>query len=822
MDPPETQAPENNTANQSATVNLLQQIVDVLQASTIAEERGKDVRSKFWAAYKKVSTEYDDSMLERCRSNMDILLTFAGLFSGVNTAFIMAMQPNPLDTTNALLVLLIQVALHGPSAAQSTTLSSSTNYSSIFWMQTLAYMSLTLSLLAAFGAVMGKQWLNFYKTRSYGGGTLEERCKQRHDRYEGLEIWWFEGMLQTFSDLLKASLFLFGVSLAGWMWTLQRTISILIISMTAFGFACYVVAILASVIYPKCPFQTRLSLVIRRAIFYPNPQPKEQPQEDSTVSAMDWMLKTSTYPDTVKAALDLLSVMPFRSNAVKVKSLCESVLHMFEDCFSLEGNPISEDARAYGAALINFSMKYSQAMDVLRDTTRGWGFWKLWHTVYLSQAVGTCQKLYGQMTPDVSDPWLLKQNIRTAMCMVVPDDIEWIWGTEFKQGHDQQKADLFKGITKRFIRDKEFDAAGDAFILLTGFKDLSPSDLIPFLKDGSSHGGKLLHGALHGARTAFNSPAITCDSTFRNAVLMAICPTNDKDNQFTDPKQLLDFTEWPKTHRLAGSPLPDIQRMLLLVLRTPFLSNPAEYILFCDILMQYLHSNKPRDSKRVALRRACRLRHDLAKIEDEGVDPNIRNMVLSKLYPALRNVVRADWFDRNDYLRLIFVLASSPAWLPRLSNNGHITWCINIIPELQKSPDPYSFYPAGILLRIQLLHQEQAAPQLSAITSDEWWKMMKMAWHAARYDYPPVLADIVEIFEALVRGTETYMPYDKSELQYFLGDLDRANDQLGGQKLRTGEKAKYAVERLKREVYRRLQAPSPGPVLVGQSFEPAG
>jgi len=57
-------------------LHLIQQIVEVLQTSTIAEERGKDVPSKFWAAYKKVSGEYDDNMLERCNGNMDIVLIF--------------------------------------------------------------------------------------------------------------------------------------------------------------------------------------------------------------------------------------------------------------------------------------------------------------------------------------------------------------------------------------------------------------------------------------------------------------------------------------------------------------------------------------------------------------------------------------------------------------------------------------------------------------------------------------------------------------------------------------------------------------------------
>lgn len=60
----------------SSMVGLLQQIVDILQTSTIAEERGKDIRSKFWAAYKKVSGEYDNDMLERCNGNMDIVLIF--------------------------------------------------------------------------------------------------------------------------------------------------------------------------------------------------------------------------------------------------------------------------------------------------------------------------------------------------------------------------------------------------------------------------------------------------------------------------------------------------------------------------------------------------------------------------------------------------------------------------------------------------------------------------------------------------------------------------------------------------------------------------
>ncbi|KAJ8590081.1 hypothetical protein M405DRAFT_711786, partial [Rhizopogon salebrosus TDB-379] len=111
------------------------------------------------ATYKKVSNEYDDDFLERANDDMAIILTFAGLFSAVNSTFIVGMQPNPGDTTNALMVQLIKIAVDGSSVVNLSDLSSSTGYSSsTAWMQALAYASLSFSVLAAFGAVMGKQW----------------------------------------------------------------------------------------------------------------------------------------------------------------------------------------------------------------------------------------------------------------------------------------------------------------------------------------------------------------------------------------------------------------------------------------------------------------------------------------------------------------------------------------------------------------------------------------------------------------------------------------------------------------------------------------
>ncbi|KAG1720502.1 uncharacterized protein EDB91DRAFT_1064825, partial [Suillus paluster] len=138
----------------------MNETLDVLRGSTIAQEHGKDAESKFWVTYKKISNEYDDDFLERAHNDMGMILTFAGLFSVVTSTFIIGMQPNPGDTTNDLLLHLIQITAYGPNSVPDiSSLSSSTGYSSsTVWIQTLAYASLAFSVLAAFGAVMGKQW----------------------------------------------------------------------------------------------------------------------------------------------------------------------------------------------------------------------------------------------------------------------------------------------------------------------------------------------------------------------------------------------------------------------------------------------------------------------------------------------------------------------------------------------------------------------------------------------------------------------------------------------------------------------------------------
>lgn len=168
------------------------------------------------------------------------------------------MNPNPSDTTNVLLTQLIVANSGSPTASDPIMLPQTEA-----WAQPLAYASFSLSLLAAFGAVLGKQWLSHYKSNRFGHGSLEERCAKRQDKFHGLQAWYLDAMLQSFPVLLQISLFIFAVALSAYVWTQQAASSRIVIAVTASGVLLYSFLVYASLRSPDCPFQTPASAIIR-------------------------------------------------------------------------------------------------------------------------------------------------------------------------------------------------------------------------------------------------------------------------------------------------------------------------------------------------------------------------------------------------------------------------------------------------------------------------------------------------------------------------------------------------------------------------------
>ncbi|KAH7925463.1 hypothetical protein BV22DRAFT_1011220, partial [Leucogyrophana mollusca] len=51
-----------------------------------------DIKSRFWATYKREAEDCYSAFLDKYKDGMDIILIFSGLFSGVSTIFITFMQ----------------------------------------------------------------------------------------------------------------------------------------------------------------------------------------------------------------------------------------------------------------------------------------------------------------------------------------------------------------------------------------------------------------------------------------------------------------------------------------------------------------------------------------------------------------------------------------------------------------------------------------------------------------------------------------------------------------------------------------------------------
>ncbi|KIO25997.1 hypothetical protein M407DRAFT_243880, partial [Tulasnella calospora MUT 4182] len=129
----------------------------------------------------------DDDMVKSLKAQLDGILIYAGLFVGVNSAFLALTLPemtaNPADDTNALLLQLVTGGNRNITSADDLPSASFSPASCIFPVNILFSLSLTLALLAAFLAVLGQQWLVYYQKRS-GGGAEAQRWEQLR-RYLG-------------------------------------------------------------------------------------------------------------------------------------------------------------------------------------------------------------------------------------------------------------------------------------------------------------------------------------------------------------------------------------------------------------------------------------------------------------------------------------------------------------------------------------------------------------------------------------------------------------------------------------------------------------
>ncbi|KAL1761376.1 hypothetical protein FB107DRAFT_201527, partial [Schizophyllum commune] len=177
----------------------------------------------------QVVEKHDIAMCQHDREEIDTLLVFAGLFSAVQTAFIMEsykwMLQGPDDASADYLRQILAVV-------SNTDVSSVTTIAKIEPLPSIVearingcfFSSLALSLTSALVGIMSKQWLREYLRDT--GHSYGTNLSVRQVRYEGLTHWKVGAVVSAVPLLLQTALFLFFIAIVDLMWHLNMGVAI--------------------------------------------------------------------------------------------------------------------------------------------------------------------------------------------------------------------------------------------------------------------------------------------------------------------------------------------------------------------------------------------------------------------------------------------------------------------------------------------------------------------------------------------------------------------------------------------------------------------
>ncbi|KAL1690011.1 hypothetical protein GGG16DRAFT_126018 [Schizophyllum commune] len=224
--------------------------------------------ARFWRVYLDEAHIYDAEMIEGWRDTLDVLLVFAGLFSAVVTTLVVqsstALKPDYAQISASLMIELIgiqralakgsEIDAVSPSALGIDSLTAS---ALDYWCNAFWFISLTLSLSAALMAVLVKQWLQAYKSNTFG--TPKHQALVRQFRLAGIERWNVPLIVGLLPMALHLALLLFFVGLTLFIFALSSAIAAVVITLAIVIYSVYLATNILPMLELGCPYKTPLS-----------------------------------------------------------------------------------------------------------------------------------------------------------------------------------------------------------------------------------------------------------------------------------------------------------------------------------------------------------------------------------------------------------------------------------------------------------------------------------------------------------------------------------------------------------------------------------
>jgi len=113
--------------------------------------------------------------------------------------------------------------------------------------------------------MLGKQWLNRYASTDMRGSAIE-RSQNRQRKLDGIVKWYFHYVMESLPLMLQFALLLLGCALSLYLWGINTTVALLVISITSFGAIFYALIVIAGTAFMSCPYQTPGAQVLRHIL----------------------------------------------------------------------------------------------------------------------------------------------------------------------------------------------------------------------------------------------------------------------------------------------------------------------------------------------------------------------------------------------------------------------------------------------------------------------------------------------------------------------------------------------------------------------------
>ncbi|QRV94439.1 transmembrane protein [Ceratobasidium sp. AG-Ba] len=199
------------------------------------------------------------------RSSLDVLLIFAALFSAISTAFIIEslgdLKPDTAESSARSLLAISQKLDAIATGQQSTSISAqekslddfSPTHSAVV-VNILWLLSLSLSVAVSLIAMLAKEWC--YKFMTGRSGPAYNQARRRQQKWNGIERWKMQELVNALPGLLHAALLLFAAGLCIYLRDIHSGVAIVVTVVTVVAGCIYALTTVLPLFDRFCPYST--------------------------------------------------------------------------------------------------------------------------------------------------------------------------------------------------------------------------------------------------------------------------------------------------------------------------------------------------------------------------------------------------------------------------------------------------------------------------------------------------------------------------------------------------------------------------------------